>query len=258
MQRTSSLNLIFGAQPIFFFLIPVDYNDIMARHYASYRPPLHRPILKTALGTERFGTGLDVGCGTGISTKALLAFCRQVVGTDPSEAMLSQAKATHNTLFCKMTGNKLPFPDAHFDICTYAGSWWYGKSDALLQETLRVTAPNGTLLLYDFEVRLAPYLDLLQLTAPPPSGYDHRADFSGFAAAPELLTKQQREFSLDMDPTSMAHLLCADANLYGQLTTIYGETHLFERLVQELQRHENNKWPAVMAVAHLSRYRAHS
>uniref|UniRef100_UPI00260FC5BF methyltransferase domain-containing protein n=1 Tax=uncultured Vibrio sp. TaxID=114054 RepID=UPI00260FC5BF len=36
-------------------------------------------------------SGLDIGCGTGVSSEALIKFCSRLVGIDPSRAMLAQA-----------------------------------------------------------------------------------------------------------------------------------------------------------------------
>lgn len=42
-------------------------------------------------GTDSFLRGLDVGCGAGLSAKALKAICRSVIGTDISPEMIHAA-----------------------------------------------------------------------------------------------------------------------------------------------------------------------
>ena len=69
------------------------YNQAVANHYSSYRPPIHKMILESVLSNEEvFSKGLDVGCGTGYSTVALAEYCLQVYGIDPSQSMLEEAR----------------------------------------------------------------------------------------------------------------------------------------------------------------------
>ncbi|MGB5555068.1 MAG: class I SAM-dependent methyltransferase, partial [Flavobacteriaceae bacterium] len=65
-----------------------DYDEITANHYLAYRPPLHDIILKKCLkNLERRKKGLDIGSGTGHSALALVEFCDEVIGIEPSLAM---------------------------------------------------------------------------------------------------------------------------------------------------------------------------
>lgn len=70
-----------------------EYNNEVSRHYAAYRLPIHAKILKEALPeiAVNFSLGLDIGCGTGRSSKVLKAFSQQVIGIDPSTEMLAEA-----------------------------------------------------------------------------------------------------------------------------------------------------------------------
>src|SRR5699024_11326965 len=62
------------------------YSDLLAYHYSAYRPPLHALILKRLLAPENsFQTGVDIGCGTGYSARALAPYCEHVYGVDPSQ-----------------------------------------------------------------------------------------------------------------------------------------------------------------------------
>ena len=72
------------------------YDNLIAGHYAAYRPPLHQKILSLALPKDRrFEVGLDVGSGTGYSAIALADFCESVFGVEPSDAMREKA-TQHN------------------------------------------------------------------------------------------------------------------------------------------------------------------
>ncbi|WP_047049565.1 methyltransferase domain-containing protein [Vibrio mexicanus] len=72
------------------------YNNKISKHYAAYRPPVHKAILESIFPTEPFKHGLDIGCGTGVSTIALVPFCAQTTSVDPSQLMLEQAQPTAN------------------------------------------------------------------------------------------------------------------------------------------------------------------
>ncbi len=57
--------------------------------------------------------GLDVGCGTGVST----SFFNCKVGVDPSEELLKIAKKNYSEIkFVKANAEKLPFKDNEFDF----------------------------------------------------------------------------------------------------------------------------------------------
>lgn len=62
--------------------IAVGYKD---------RPFLHKHVmeqLQRDMSSANFHNGLDVGCGAGLSTKALKLICDKVTGTDISEEMI--------------------------------------------------------------------------------------------------------------------------------------------------------------------------
>jgi len=71
-----------------------EYNSNVAKHDAGFRPALHEVILRRLIRPgERFGIGLDVGCGTGYSTVALAEYCKSAIGLDPNQPMLDKATA---------------------------------------------------------------------------------------------------------------------------------------------------------------------
>ncbi len=72
-------------------------TDEMAAGYATSRPPVHPRVIEQVyqeLGrTEPFQRALDVGCGAGVSTRALIGFARNCIGLEPAETMLKWAAA---------------------------------------------------------------------------------------------------------------------------------------------------------------------
>ncbi|MDE6213084.1 MAG: class I SAM-dependent methyltransferase, partial [Lachnospiraceae bacterium] len=59
------------------------------------RPFLHKQIVERFqkdVTSEIFSNGLDIGCGAGLSSKALKAICHHVTGTDISKEMIAVAR----------------------------------------------------------------------------------------------------------------------------------------------------------------------
>ena len=99
------------------------YDEAVAAHYAAYRPPLHQLILqRSGIGTEQFSVGLDVGCGTGRSSAALVDFCEHVYAMDPSQSMIDAAVPHQAITYIKGSGERMPIVDQSIDIVTFAQS----------------------------------------------------------------------------------------------------------------------------------------
>jgi ubiquinone/menaquinone biosynthesis C-methylase UbiE len=212
------------------------YDKTTALHYAAYRPQLHEPILHSCLGKKKFEHGLDIGCGTGASCIALKFFCKEVIGVDPNKKMLSQTVTENNITYQLMANNKLPFADKIFDICTYAGAWWYGKSQALLNETIRVSTINGTILLYDFKVDFDSIYDNLGLLPSDLEGYEHSSNFDKLDTSVfRSISKKMEDKQLLLSPTALAHLLCSEQDIYKQLILKFSNDNTFGQFVQYIK-----------------------
>ncbi|MEF8907639.1 MAG: methyltransferase domain-containing protein, partial [Haloarculaceae archaeon] len=94
---------------------------------------------------------LDVGCGTGFATEALLEETEQVHGLDQSAHQLQRAYAKFGkrgpVRFYRGDAERLPFADDAFDVAWSSGSieYWPNPVDAL-EELRRVTRPGGQVL----------------------------------------------------------------------------------------------------------------
>lgn len=127
----------------------------MARGYAAARPQVHGLILADAwrtLGVDRVaGRALDVGCGSGISTRALQPVCAKCVGVEPAVTMVQIAGAVApGAAFVAGAAEQLPFADSSFELITAAGSLNYCDVERAFPELLRVLAGGGRLVVYDF------------------------------------------------------------------------------------------------------------
>jgi len=216
-----------------------EYDKITAFHYAAYRPALHSLILKKCIHTnERFNSGLDIGCGTGVSAEALHPYCNNVIGIDPSREMLAQAKSTNNISFLHFNGKTLPFDNALFEIVTFAGSWNYAHSQQLLNEVIRVSKSPLKVIIYDFEIDLDATLSTLQIktSSISPTPYNHKANFSNFKIGNLLLEQSKQEaVYISITATNLAHILLSSKDNYRLLKAKFGEKHLFQLTKNSLQ-----------------------
>ncbi|XP_030051311.1 putative methyltransferase DDB_G0268948 [Microcaecilia unicolor] len=102
---------------------------------------------------EPFGLAVDVGCGTGKSTRLLANYFHKVVGIDDSEAQINVAKQFSmkpNVSFCVCSAEALPFQDASVDLVTASVSAHWFDLEKFLKEVRRVLKPNGCLAVHCF------------------------------------------------------------------------------------------------------------
>lgn len=126
-------------------------QDAAAR-YAGNRPQSHRRVLalvERILGAARpVERALDVGCGTGHSTVALLPLARAVVGLDASRFMLAQAAGHPAIEYRCGYAEALPFARSSFDLLTVCSAYHWFDQEKFLQEAARVLRGGGWLVLY--------------------------------------------------------------------------------------------------------------
>lgn len=234
----------------------IPYDEITEFHYASYRPALHEAILHNCLGKTKFSNGLDIGCGTGVSAIALKRYCDRVTGVDPNEKMISQTVTEPNIDYQILLDKNLPFPDDTFDICTYAGAWWYGKSQALLDETIRVSTRKGILLFYDFNLDFKYIHDKLDVIPTELGGYDHYSNLENLNTSEINSTSMQKDTKkLLLSPKQIAHLLCSEKPIYDQFVSKFSTDSPFNQLVEQISNLLNSASITITANTYYSLYR---
>lgn len=129
----------------------------IARGYASDRPMLHKQAIERLTSdlkiTEAFHNGLDVGCGAGLSARALKLICGSVTGTDISKEMIQLCIENHDVseyTFYVAKAEKTRIPETPYDIVTAAGVINWVDRDAFLENMKLVMAPGALLVVYDF------------------------------------------------------------------------------------------------------------
>lgn len=126
-------------------------SERLAAAYAFDRPSVHAEFVRSAGLSGPAGRALDVGCGAGLSTAALVPLARHVVGLEPVPAMLAHRRTVApQARFVIAEAERLPFASASFDLVAAAGSLNYAELPSAFGEIARVLTPDGTFLLYDF------------------------------------------------------------------------------------------------------------
>jgi SAM-dependent methyltransferase len=212
------------------------YDRETARHYAAYRPPLHSIILRRVLADgDGFSKGLDIGCGTGYSAEALAGHCEHVYGVEPSRSMLDRTVPNERITYVSGAGAKTSLPDRCVDIVTFAGSLFYAKSGALVEELQRVCLPRALVIPYDFEILLD---DILRGQGIRPqeiqSDYDHAVNFSDTTGFAEIVVGGER-IEVELSATELAHVMLADAYCYRAFVEKYGVADPFAALASDLE-----------------------
>lgn len=121
----------------------------LAAQYDAFRPTYPKKVISIVYGAihSKNPVILDLGCGTGISTRQLAREKSSVVGCDIDAKMLKVAlqRAKGNISYKQGSAEKLPFADAAFDaVTTFIAFHWFMNRKAI-NEIKRVLKPKGAL-----------------------------------------------------------------------------------------------------------------
>lgn len=124
-----------------------------AERYSIGRPDFHDNTIKhirdfLCLETK-LDRALDIACGTGLSTKALLQITNNVYGTDISQNMLNLAPRTGGIIYTVAPAEEQPFPDNSFDLITVSSGIHWFDIDKFLIEAYRLLKSKSWLVLYE-------------------------------------------------------------------------------------------------------------
>jgi SAM-dependent methyltransferase len=120
--------------------------------YARNRPYFHPLVItraKKAMGIRTaVPLALDVACGTGQSTTALLAIAERVIGMDISFNMLANARRDPRVRTIQALAESIPMPDRSLPLLSTALAFHWFDRDQFLGEAWRVLSDEGLLLIY--------------------------------------------------------------------------------------------------------------
>ena len=124
-----------------------------AERYSKGRPDFHSNTIKHIKDylhlDKKLNNALDIACGTGLSTKALLEIAINVYGTDSSQQMLNLALRSDKIHYSLAKAEQQPFSDNNFDLITISSGVHWFDIDKFLMEASRLLRSKSWLVLYE-------------------------------------------------------------------------------------------------------------
>ena len=124
-----------------------------AERYSKGRPDFHSNTIKHIKNyldlDKKLNNALDIACGTGLSTKALLEIATNVYGTDISQEMLKLALQPDKINYSIAPAEQQPFADNTFDLITVSSGVHWFDIDKFLIEANRLLKSRSWLVLYE-------------------------------------------------------------------------------------------------------------
>ncbi|WP_299144238.1 class I SAM-dependent methyltransferase, partial [uncultured Vibrio sp.] len=134
------------------------------------------------------------------------------------------------------TGDNIPLDNNSVDVVSFAGSLSYAKSEALIDEIVRVCRNNAWVIAYDFEVLLDDHLESLGVTLHSRvSTYNHAENFEGSNSMVEQQVNQGT-VTLEVSSEQLAHVLFSSSRRYTALSERYGPNKEFGAVVSALSK----------------------
>ena len=207
----------------------------IALGYAK-RPWLHKSVIEQLLkdcnldSSYKFKNGLDVGCGAGLSKKALRLVCDKVTVTDFADSMVEVCRDLYGKdpsySFYVAKAEETIVPDTKYDIVTAAGCINWVDEKKFMANMNEVVEDNGLIVIYDFgitdklvgsEAYTTGYQDEYLKRFPKPFRKENKwtqADLpDGFIM--EKQTEYDMEYSFDIE--SFVDFMLIQSNVNAQI-----------------------------------------
>jgi SAM-dependent methyltransferase len=128
-----------------------------AAGYDSHRPSPPAALLDVLCleaQVDRPALVVDLGSGTGLSTRAWADRASEVIGVEASLAMREQAEAATsaaNVRFVHAFAHETGLPGAATDVVTCSQSFHWMEPEPTLAEAARILRPGGVFAAYDYD-----------------------------------------------------------------------------------------------------------
>ncbi|GIF78428.1 class I SAM-dependent methyltransferase [Asanoa siamensis] len=176
-----------------------------AERYDRFRPPYPRAAFEWAVGGPPPRRVVDLGAGTGILTRGLVAAGYEVVPVEPDPEMRARlATATAGATALAGSAEDIPLPDGSVDAVVAGQAYHWFDAAAAHAEAARVLRPGGYFAaVWNLRDRREPWVAALDLIARAAGDQDHgRPTSFGDRFAPV----EHREFTHETSLTG-AHLV---------------------------------------------------
>jgi SAM-dependent methyltransferase len=130
------------------------FADVYDRHRPA-PPPALLDVLALVAQVERPRLVVDVGCGTGLSTRAWVDRAEQVVGVEPNPRMVERARratTAPNVRYVEAYAAETGLPAGGADLVTVSQAFHWMEPGAVLEEAARILRPGGVFAAYDYDV----------------------------------------------------------------------------------------------------------
>jgi SAM-dependent methyltransferase len=125
-----------------------------AAHYDRYRPRPPRALLELLCRYARTRAPalvVDLGCGTGLSTRAWSGTASRTIGVEPNAAMLAVAEPAPGVEYVQAFAQGTGLPDATAEIATCSQSLHWMDPQHTFAEAARILRPGGVFAAYDYD-----------------------------------------------------------------------------------------------------------
>ena len=241
--------------------------------YDRYRPapsPEVLDVLTTVAGTAKPRLVVDLGSGTGLSTRAWAERAGEVVGVEANPHMVAQARAgtsEPNVRYVEAFAADTGLPSASADVATCFQAFHWMEPRPTLAEVSRILRPSGVFAAVDYDVPpfVQPEVDeafrahfaarrearqRLAIEAgaarwPKDTHVERIAEFGDFRFVRELVAHGRWELDLERF-LGLAESIGGPRAIFGDAAPEVGAT--FEHLRETAQQVLGDEtWPAVLA-----------
>jgi len=125
-----------------------------AAHYDRFRPRPPRALLELLcryVRTTAPSLVVDLGCGTGLSTRAWSGTAARTIGVEPNAAMLAAAEPARDVEYAEAFAQATGLPDASADIVTCSQSLHWMDPEPTFAEAARILRAGGVFAAYDYD-----------------------------------------------------------------------------------------------------------